>query len=211
MSLAAILGSFLSATELLALAGKRKSKGATTKEDQILAASLALAHERERLSKLPVLAQKKIAASPAAQRELSRLTMAAPLCSNWRQFKRVLDRFPPAVLFQILDEEMSAGQMRELSGAERSAKAKNKDELVFGVLLALAERRKYCMHELPPNAQSRIEAAPAALGWVAMVERANAEVLSKLGGWAGFRELLQTPMPSPSDEEWSDTDEEEPA
>ena len=76
------------------------------------------------------------------------------------------------MLFQIINEEMTEQQMRKLMGKARSKGAAEKRELVFGVLLTLAERSQYTLQELPANAQRRIEGAPSALEWVQMVERA---------------------------------------
>lgn len=86
------------------------------------------------------------------------------------------------------------------------------DELVFACLLALAEHGPKAMRDLPAAAQTRIEAAPMALEWVKMIERADTEVLAKVGTWRGFTDLLCTPVGAPSsgdDDEEDEEDEEE--
>ena len=209
MSLNGILSDELTVVKMRALAGKHRCKGATTKADLICGVLLALSERENGKQALPVSAQKKIAASPVAQRELSRVSQAVQQCANWRQVRQVLERFPPSILLQILSEEMTVAQMKKMAGTHRCDGATLKDELLFAVLLALAERGDKAMRDLPANAQSRIEASPIALDWVKLVERADAEVLSKVGTWSGFRSLLCEPRDEAAVGEDGDDDVED--
>ena len=120
MSLSGILNAELTPAAMVAIAGGKRSKGADTKEEKLIALELALAAAPKKFTRrLPEAAQRKLRTSPAAQRELSRISTASAQCSNWRQLQRVLDRFPPSVLFQIINEEMTEQQMRKLAGATR--------------------------------------------------------------------------------------------
>ena len=211
MSLANILAAELPTDkQMRGVAGGACSKGARTRDELVLAVLVALGTQGEKaFAKLPDTAQRKIKSAPAAKRELERIESAATDCCNWRDLQHVLQRFPPAVLFQILMEEMTATTMKALVGKERSTGAKGKDDLVFGVLLSLAERGGKALQELPPNAQQRIEAAPGAVDWFKMLERADADVLAKLKTWEDFRTTLRTPPGGDEAEVDGDAGEEE--
>ena len=175
MSLVGVLQAEMTLVQMKTLAGKARGKGATRKDEIVLGVLIALAERgAEGLADLPEAAQRKLRASPAAQRELNcRIKVAAADCSNWRQLKKVLERFPPSVLLQILDEDMTAVQMKALAGKTRADGAKRKEELAFGVLLALAERGSTSLHDLPASAQRRIESAPAAMEWLQLSKLAS--------------------------------------
>lgn len=212
MSLAQIISDDMTVEQMRTLAGKKRSKGAKVKEECMHGVFLALAARGEKgVEALPLAAQKKLGASPVAQRELERVRQAASGgCDSWMELKQVLQRFPPSILLQILNEEMTATQMKTMAGKGRCERATVKAELTYAVLLALAERGSKAMRDLPATALARIEAAPVALEWVKMMERADPAVLSKLGTWAAFRELLCTPHGSAGDgEEDSENDTEE--
>lgn len=195
MSLVSILSDAMTCEQLRRFAGKQRSKGAKTKEELLHATLLALTTGRDNgTDALPAAAQQKLKTSPVAQRELKRICQAASGgCKTWKELQNVLERFPPSILLQILNDEMTVAQMKAMAGKTRSAGAAIKDELVYAVLLAMAERGAKAMRDLPASAQTRIEAAPAALEWVKMVERADADQLEKLGSWSAFRDLLCTP------------------
>jgi hypothetical protein len=203
MSLTGLLSAALpDAASMKRLSGKQRSAGAKTKEEAMFAVLLALADGTDTgMAALPAETQKKILASPTASRELRRIGMASSGSRTWMHLRSVLERFPPSVLIQILQDEMSAAQMRALGGKARCEGATNKDELVFAVMLALAERGSKALRDIPAAAQSRIQSAPSALDWIKMVERANADVLKEHGDWRAFRELLCTPREGLDDEE----------
>jgi hypothetical protein len=195
MSLNGILSAGLpDVASMKLLSGKRRSRGANTKEEAMYSVLLALVDREDAgIAALPVETQQKVSASPVATRELKRISMASSVCTNWVQLRSVLERFPPSILIQILQEEMSAAQMKSMGGKARCEGAKSKDELVFAVLLGLADRGAKALRDLPATAQSRIQSAPNALDWLKMMERANPEVLKQHGTWQTFLELLCSP------------------
>lgn len=161
MSLSTCLSS-MTVADMKALAGKTRSKGAKTKDEAQLAALLALGvRGAAAIEQLPVAVQQKIERSAPAKRELERIQMASLESVDWRDFGAVLDRFPPSVLLTILNEEMTCDQMKALAGKARAEGATLKADLIFGVLLALAERGRSAMRDLPVNARRRIDAAPS--------------------------------------------------
>jgi len=210
MSLSSILNASMTAVQMKELAGKTRSKGAKRKDELIFGVLLAMGVRRDAaLEQLPKNLQTKIKGSPAALAELQRIELASPECANWADMRDVLEYFPPSVLLTILFDEMTATQMSNLAGSQRSEGAKLKIELVFGVLLAMAERGASAMRDLPANARRRIEAAPAALEWTEMVRtRAEKKVLEGVSGWRGFREKLCLP-PNAVDDDDDDVEEEE--
>lgn len=193
MSLASCLSDNMTPASMRSFAGFR-AKGAKSKEDALTALLLCLGQDETAVKSLPDAAQKKLRSSPVAQRELKRIRLAAGDCKTWRQFEQVLAFFPPCVLLHVLNEEMSSAQMKTVAGKERAGKATDKDELIFGVLLALATRGPKAMRDLPANAQTRIEAAPAALEWVKMLERADTDFLAKVTTGQEFHALLRSPQ-----------------
>jgi hypothetical protein len=153
--------------------------------------------------------QIKVQDSKTALAELQRLKLACGECATWDELERVLASFPPAVLLTILLEEVSAEQMHTLAGKTRCEGATRKDQLVFGVLLTLAEDAAR-VQRLPANARRRIDAAPSALEWTEMVRtRAKKEVLEKVPDWRGFLDMLCEPPPAGDDEHDDDDEEEE--
>jgi hypothetical protein len=211
MSLSTIL-SQMTNDDMKAFAGKRRIKGAKKKEQYVLAVQLTLGMRGDAgLADLPLEVQKKVQDSKTALAELQRLKLACGECATWDELERVLASFPPAVLLTILLEEVSAEQMHTLAGKTRCEGATRKDQLVFGVLLTLAEDAAR-VQRLPANARRRIDAAPSALEWTEMVRtRAKKEVLEKVPDWRGFLDMLCEPPPAGDDEHDDDEEEEEEA
>ena len=212
MSLQTIVSADMSVAQMRTLAGKTRSKGAADKSELLFAVYLTLAEREAALDQLPAETQKKLRGSPVAQRELKRCKMAsAGECSNWLALRSVLEFFPPSILLHVLSEEMTAAQMKKVAGVERTTGASTKDELVFGVLLALATRGPKALRDLPAAALTRIEAAPAALDWVKLLERADTDFLASVTTGLEFRELLCKPRDGcdGADEEEDDDEEEE--
>jgi hypothetical protein len=209
MSLSTIL-SQMTNDDMKAFAGKRRIKGAKKKEQYVLAVQLTLGMRGDAgLADLPLEVQKKVQDSKTALAELQRLKLACGECATWDELERVLASFPPAVLLTILLEEVSAEQMHTLAGKTRCEGATRKDQLVFGVLLTLAEDAAR-VQRLPANARRRIDAAPSALEWTEMVRtRAKKEVLEKVPDWRGFLDMLCEPPPAGDDEHDDDDEEEE--
>lgn len=209
MSLSTIL-SQMTNDDMMAFAGKRRIKGAKKKEQYVLAVQLTLGMRGDAgLADLPLEVQKKVQDSKTALAELQRLKLACGECATWDELERVLASFPPAVLLTILLEEVSAEQMHTLAGKTRCEGATRKDQLVFGVLLTLAEDAAR-VQRLPANARRRIDAAPSALEWTEMVRtRAKKEVLEKVPDWRGFLDMLCEPPPAGDDEHDDDDEEEE--
>lgn len=126
MSLNGILAAEMTVRQMKVLAGKARSKGAATKHDATLAVLCALADrgralsgdEEGRLAKvlevLPAAAQRKIRASPPAQRELARVECAASACTHWRELSRVLERYPPSVFLSIVLRHAKSAQKSDL-------------------------------------------------------------------------------------------------
>ena len=210
MSLSTIL-SQMTNDDMKAFAGKRRIKGAKKKEQYVLAVQLTLGMRGDAgLADLPVEVQKKVQDSKTALAELRRLKLACGECATWDELERVLASFPPAVLLTILLEEVSAEQMQTLAGKTRCEGATRKDQLVFGVLLTLAEDAAR-VQRLPANARRRIDAAPSALEWTEMVRtRAKKEVLEKVPDWRGFLDMLCEPPPAGDDEHDEEEEEEAP-
>ena len=206
-----IITTELTVEQMQSFAGVRRSKGAKNSAELMHAVLLRIADEGEKaIAELPPSAQRKLTALPA-QRELRRIEVAASESSTWAELRGVLERFPPSVLLQILEEEMTVSQMRIVSGKERAEGGKIKGELIFGVLLALVERGDSALRDLPSNARSRIQAAPHATDWLQTVtSRADGEVLKKLASWSEFRDLLCVPPPdcvgADGDDDDTDTD-----
>ena len=210
MSLLSIVQDAMTVAQMRSVAGATRSKGASTKDELVFGVLLALSQRGEKaVEQLPVEAQKKLRGSPVAQRELKRVATAAAACSTGLALRSVMEFFPPSILLHVLDEEMTAAQMKRVAGKERSTGASTKDELVFGVLLALATRGPTAMRDLPANAQSRIEAAPAALDWVKLLERADVEFLATVTTGLDFRSLLCKPREGADDEDDEDEAGEE--
>jgi hypothetical protein len=210
MSLSTIL-SQMTNDDMKAFAGKRRIKGAKKKEQYVLAVQLTLGMRGDAgLADLPLEVQKKVLDSKTALAELQRLKLACGECATWDELERVLASFPPAVLLTILLEEVSAEQMHTLAGKTRCEGATRKDQLVFGVLLTLAEDAAR-VQRLPANARRRIDAAPSALEWTEMVRtRAKKEVLEKVPDWRGFLDMLCEPPPAGDDEHDEEEEEEAP-
>eukprot|EP00900_Chrysochromulina_parva_P008119 jgi/Chrpa1/17308/Chrysochromulina_OHIO_Genome00023790-RA len=184
--------------DMKAFAGKHRIKGAKKKEQYVLAVQLTLGMRGDAgLADLPVELQIKVQGSKTALAELQRLKLACGECATWDELERVLASFPPAVLLTILLEEVSAEQMHTLAGKTRCKGATREDQLVFGVLLTLAEDAAR-VQRLPANARRRIDAAPSALEWTEMMRtRAKKEVLEKVPDWRGFLDMLcEPPLPS---------------
>jgi len=194
MSLHAIVTDAMTVAQMKALAGKERCKGASRKGELLYGVLLALGERGEKgVESLPVAAQSKLRASPVAQRELKRTQLAASECATWRDLVSVLEYFPPSILLHVLNEEMTVAQMKALAGKERSQGGSVKDELVYGVLLALAMRGPKSFSDLPVSAKTRIEAAPAALEWVKLLERADTAFLADITTGLSFRALLCKP------------------